>query len=245
MSRRGLPGLITVSGPVAPFAGSALLAIRSMMLFDWTDKHTYVWMNVRANVRMPIRMFVRTFVWLFVRMFVRTHIGTYIRLNVQMFVKTHLQTLGWTFERSFVWTYDCLSRQPWNRRRVASGIRASVQIERQPGWKRLLVVSGFPTFPKCCPTLPDFFYYENPMQAQHCYIYEKRKAQESLPPPSWWWQTMFIGMDRHRYYSLEWCGVLYAHLLIIIFYPEVFITVSYAQTCMARYVNAGGKSRKR
>ena len=110
-------------------------------------------------------------IWLIVWLIAQTSVRTYAQTNIwliaqtnkQTKVRTHLQTVDWTFERSFVWTPECLGV-------VAFGIWASVQVERGLCLKRFLIVGHFPTFLQSCSTFPHFFLDENSTTIPDCYI---------------------------------------------------------------------------
>ena len=143
-----------------------------------TYAQTNIWLIVWLIAQTSVRTYGQTDIRLFVRLIVQTSVRTDIQTNIwliaqtnkQTKVHTHLQTFDWTFERSFGWTPECLGV-------VASGIWASVQVERRLYQKRFLIVRCFPTFPQGCPTFPHFFLIENSTTISDCYICGSRHTR--------------------------------------------------------------------
>lgn len=143
-----------------------------------TYAQTDIWLIVRLIAQTSVRTYAQTSIWLIVWLIVQTSVRTDIQTNIwliaqtnkQTKVRTHLQTFDWTFERSFVWTPECLGV-------VASSIWVSVQVERRLCLKRFLIVRYFPTFPQSCPTFPHFFLDENSTTIPDCYICGSRHTR--------------------------------------------------------------------
>lgn len=154
--------------------------------FDWL----FDWLLKQALERMLKRAFDWLFDWLFKqaleRIFKQTFDWLLKQTSKQRF--PHLQAFDWTFERSFGWTPECLGV-------VASGIWASVQVERRLYQKRFLIVRCFPTFPQSCPTFPHFFLDENSTTVPDCYICGSRHTRLfSHRPPFQGLRTIIISV---------------------------------------------------